>query len=181
MVGLVLFGSLLALARTGKAQGGGEALVDARQALVTLEAELLPQNLVSRLFARDDLEFVLEQNSPSVTATFQNERKRVALLWLERVRGQVRLLRQLHLGSARYYARLDLKTELALTWDFTALLITCRMLQIAFVVGGAYAAPAMVSRVAGTATRICEVSKVSLAFLAGSELDTAGGPPSLTA
>lgn len=175
-VGALLFVLLGLLARRGRAEGGARALIGARQALYTLRSELLPQDLVSRIFAREDLEFVLSLQSPAVQSTFFKQRKRVALLWVERVQGQIRHLRHLHLGSARFYARLEFKTELSLAWNFTVLLVSCRALKFAILVGGPYAAPVIVGTVADAATRVCEISARSLAFLSGAGLDGLGGP-----
>ncbi len=164
-VGGLLFVFLLVLSRRGKAEGGARALVGARQALFTLRSELLPPDLVTRIFAREDLEFVLSLHSAAVQSVFFAQRKRIALIWVERIQAQIRHLRHLHLGSARFYARLEFKTELSLAWNFTILLVSCRALKTAILIGGAYAAPAMVGTVAGAATRVCEISAKSLAFL----------------
>ena len=174
-VGALLFVFLLVLARRGKAEGGARALIGARQALYTLRSELLPHDLVARIFAREDLEFVLSLRSQAVQSMFRIQRKRIALLWVERVQAQIRHLRHLHLGSARFYARLEFRTELSLAWNFTILLVSCRTLRAAIILGGPYAAPAMVGTVAEAATRVCEISARSLSFLTGSGLEGLGG------
>jgi hypothetical protein len=174
-VGGVLFVFLLLLARRGKAEGGAEALVNARQALLTLQTELLPAGLVGRIFAKDDLEFVDSEGSQEVRDLFLRERQKVALLWVERVKDEIRLLRYLHLGSARFYARLDLKTEVVLAADFGLLLISCKALELVFVMRGPFAAPRMVGTVANAAARVCDISQQSLAFLTTSDLNALGG------
>jgi hypothetical protein len=171
----VLFVFLLLLARRGKAEGGAEALVNARLALFTLQTELLPTGLVGRIFAKDDLEFVDSERSREVRTLFLKERQKVALLWVDRVRDQIRLLRYLHLGSARFYARLDFKTEVALAADFGLLVISCKALELVFMVGGPFAAPSIVGTVANAAARVCDVSKQSLAFLASPDVSAFGG------
>lgn len=173
-IGALLFVLLVVLARRGKAEGGARALIGARQALYTLRSELLPHDLIVRIFAREDLEFVLSLRSPDVQSTFFKQRKRIALLWVERVQAQIRHLRHLHLGSARFYARLEFKTELSLAWNFTILLVSCRALKVAILVGGPYAAPSMVGTVADAAARVCEISARSLAFLTGAGMDRLG-------
>ncbi len=183
-VGLLLFVFLFLLARRARAEGGAQVLVSARQALLTLRTELLDQELVARIFARDDLVFIQSEHSRSLESIFFKERRRVALIWVERVRSQIQLLRQLHLGSARFYARLEFKTELSLGWSFVTLLVTCRALKLAFWLAGPYAAPKMVTAVADAATNVCEISKQSLSFLSGPGLDSlsnasrGGLPPS---
>ncbi len=175
-VGALLFVFLLVLAARGKAEGGARALIGARQALYTLRSELLPHDMVARIFAREDLDFVLSLRSPAVQLMFVTQRKRVALIWVERIQAQIRHLRHLHLGSARFYARLEFKTELSLAWNFTILLVSCQALKAAIWIGGPYAAPAMVGAVAGAATRVCDISARSLAFLTGGGLEGLGGP-----
>jgi hypothetical protein len=175
-VGLLLFALLLVLARRGRAEGGARALVGARQALYTLRSELLLQELVGRIFGREDMDYVLSLRSPSVEAVFFAQRKHIALMWVERIRTQVRHLRHLHLGSARFYARLEFKTELSLAWNFTILVLSCRVLQFAVFVGGPYAAPMIVGRVTEAAGHVCEISARSLAFLAGAGLEGLGAP-----
>lgn len=177
-VGALLFVFLFVLARRGKAEGGARALVGAHQALHTLRNELLPGDLVGRIFARDDLEYVRSLRSPAIEDVFLVQRKRIALLWIGRVQSQIRHLRHLHLGSARFYARLEFKMELSLAWNFMVLLVSCQALRFAILVSGPYAAPGMVGTVSAAAARVCEISARSLAFLAGAGLDTMGGQSS---
>lgn len=176
IIGVLLFAFLFLLARRGRAEGGARALVGARQALCTLRSELLPHNLVDRIFARDDLDYVLSLRSPSAETVFFTQRKRIALMWVDRIQAQIRHLRHLHLGSARFYARLEFKTELSLAWSFTVLLVSCRALQFAIIVGGPYAAPAIVGTVTQAAGHVCEISARSLAFLTGPGVEGLGAP-----
>lgn len=161
---LAIMGFLVVSATRGKAEGGAEALVDAQQALKSLQSELLAPDVTARVFAKCDLDYVRSQG-PTVEAFFLRERKRIAMIWVGRVREQVVLLKKLHVGSARYYAQLSVKTELALAFDFAMLGIGCRALQVAFFVSGPYAAPGIARAVTESAGRVCAVSKQSLAFL----------------
>jgi hypothetical protein len=157
-----------------RAEGGAKALVEAREALDSLQTGLLPPELVGRIFARDDLQFVLSTGSPRIKKLFLAERKRVALRWLEHVRKQVGYLRQFHSGQSRGYARLDMRTEIALALDFARLLSACRILQIVFYLRGAYAAPKMVEKAVGVAGRVCGISQQCLAFLGTARSGTLG-------
>jgi hypothetical protein len=166
LIGALLLVSLYFFARRGqRAEGGSGALVEARQALNTLRAGLLPAELVGRIFARDDLEYIESQASREIRDLFLEERTKVALFWVSRVRKQVLSLRRFHLGSARFYARLNLRTELALAMDFAAILLACRALQVFLYVRGPYAAPRIVGSTAASAARVCKISEESLAFL----------------
>ncbi len=170
-IGALLFLSLIFLVwRSPRAEDGSAALVEARQALVALQSGLLPAELIGRIFAREDLEYVRSQAPALVCALFLSERKSVALAWAAQVRKQVLNLMRFHLGSARFYARLSFRTELALAVQFCGLLIACRVLQMVLYVGGPYAAPRIVGATAATAAQVCRISEQSLAFLNSAHL-----------
>lgn len=176
LVGVLLLFSLLFLARRSpRAEGGGQALAEARQALNTLQVNLLPPELVGRIFAKDDLEYVMSAAPERVREMFFRERKRVALFWVEQVRRQVVSLRHFHLGAARFYSRLSFRTEITLALDFAALLFACRALQGLLYFGGPYAAPRMIGMTMATAARVCEISEKSLAFLNPAQANRLGG------
>jgi hypothetical protein len=164
--GALLLVSLYFFARRGRrAEGGSGAMAEAKQALNTLKAGLLPPDLIGRVFASEDLDYVDSQGSAEIRDLFLAERKRVVLSWVSRVRKQVLSLRRFHLGSARFYARLSPWTELVLAVQFAVLLFECRLLQVSVFLRGPYAAPRMVGFTAAAATRVCKVSEQSLAFL----------------
>lgn len=164
-VGATLLVLLASVVFRRRSEGGSVALLEARQALNTLQGGLLPAELVARIFDRTDLEYVNTQRSSEVRDLFLEERKRIALLWIGRVRKQITRLKSFHLGSARFYAGLDLRTELSLSLDFARLLFACRMLEVFVQLRGPYAAPRIVGTTAATAAKVCSVSQESLAFL----------------
>ena len=166
LIGALLFLSLLFLVwKSPRAEDGSGALVEARQALSALQAGLLPIELIDRIFAKEDLDYVRSEAPASVCTMFLKERKVVALVWVGEVRKQIVSLMRFHLGSARFYARLSFRTEMALALQFGALLVTCRALQVIVYIGGAYAAPRIVGATAATAAQVCKISEQSLAFL----------------
>jgi hypothetical protein len=165
-IGALLLVSLYFFARgSNRAEGGSGAMVEARQALNALQGGLLPPELVGRIFDRQDLEYVEAKTSKEIRELFIEERKKIALFWVSRVRMQVLSLKRFHLGSARFYAQLSLRTELQLGLDFARLLLACRALQFFLYVRGPYAVPAIVGATAATASRVCKVSEKSLSFL----------------
>ncbi|HEV3482091.1 MAG TPA: hypothetical protein VGR97_07155 [Candidatus Acidoferrales bacterium] len=171
LIGALLFLSLIFLVwRSPRAEKGSAALVEARQALVALQTGLLPMELIGRIFAREDLEYVRSQAPAPVCAMFLSERKVIALAWAAQIRKQVLNLMRFHLGSARFYARLTFRTELALALQFAGLLLACRALQIVLYVGGPYAAPRIVGATVATAAQVCSISEQSLAFLNSAQL-----------
>ena len=176
-VGALLFSSLFfIMRRSPRAEGGSEVLVEARQALNALQVGLLPPELVGRLFAKEDLDYILSQTPQNIHALFMEERKKTALSWVDQVRRQVLSLKRFHLGSARFYARLNFRVEVELAFDFAVLLLECRALQVLLYVWGPYAVPGMVGSTAAAAARVCKISEASLEFLNPAQLGTLGGP-----
>ena len=148
-----------------RAEDGADAIVSARQALNSLQGNLLPPELVHRIFAREDLEFVSSIGSKTVREAFMRERRSVALRWVGQVRKQVLNLRYFHSGHSRFYAQLSPRTELELALTFASLLLACRLLETVFYIRGPFAAPKTVARMIGAAGNICAASERSLAFL----------------
>ena len=103
--------SLASLALRKRVEGGSDAMLRAKQALSSLQAGLLPAEMVARIFDRTDLVYVESQASEDIREMFMSERKLVVLSWIRRVRQEVNDLRSFHLGSARFYAGLSLATE----------------------------------------------------------------------
>lgn len=177
-VGAALVASLIFLVwRSPRAEKGSKALVEARQALVALQTDLLPTELIGRIFAREDLEYVQSQAPGRVCAMFLSERRLIALAWAAQIRKQVLNLMRFHLGSARFYARLNFRTELALAFQFASLLLACRALQMVLYLGGPYAAPRIVGATVATAAQVCSISERSLAFLNSARLGALPGRP----
>jgi len=69
-----------------------------------------------------------------VQALFLKERRKIALSWAHELREQILSLRRFHLGSARFYARLSVGTEIKLALQFLSLLFLCRILRGLFFV-----------------------------------------------
>jgi hypothetical protein len=170
-IGVLLFSSLFFLARRkARPEGTSDALVEARQALSSLQAGLLPEKLVKRVFDRGDWEYVKSEAPKPVRQLFLEERKRIAILWIDQVRNQINNLSRFHRGSARHYAKLNPRTEMSLAFSFFGLVCSCRALQMTVAVAGPYAAPRLVGAVATAAERTCKISEQSLAFLNAAQL-----------
>lgn len=166
LLGVLLFASVFFLAlRRPRTEGGAQAIVEARQALSALESGLLPPELVERIFAQEDLEYVVSHAPPAVHKLFLDERKQLALSWARQVRAAILHLRRFHLGKARQYAGLEWRTEIELAIDFALLLLAGRILELAIYWRGPYAAGRMVGATTLAATRICAISEKALAFL----------------
>ncbi|MBZ5500987.1 MAG: hypothetical protein LAN59_01950 [Acidobacteriia bacterium] len=166
LLGALLLASLFFLARRRpRIEGGAQAMVEARQALSALQSGLLPRELVERIFAREDLEYVASHAPPPVHKLFLDERKQVALSWARQVRAAILHLRRFYLGKARLYAGLEFRTELELAIDFALLLFACRVLELVVYWRGPYAAGRMVGSTTLAAARICAITEQALAFL----------------
>jgi hypothetical protein len=175
MMGLALFlvlGAaflvLLSLFARGSETGSNstaEAVIEAREALHSLQTSLLAPELVDHIFAKTDLQFVRAACSPRVQEKFLSERRTIALTWVAHLRQQLLSLKQFHTAHARRFAELNPRRELVLAVDFAASLLACRILQLTLYLRGPYAASGMVRRAAGIAGKVCEVSERSLAFL----------------
>lgn len=163
-IGALLFASLLFFLRR-RPEGGAQALFEARQALTHLQAALLAPELVSRFWDASDFEYVASAAPEPVNSLFRRERKRIVLAWICQVRRHIKTLRRFHLGVARFYARLDLRSEVSLAIDFASLLIACRALQVLVWIGGPLVAPRMVGATTAAALRICDISEHALDFL----------------
>src|ERR1700683_1286281 len=180
LVGFALLVILYFFVRGGKvsAEGSAQQLREARQTLNSLQFGLLPNDLVQRIFATDDLEYVRRAAPPQVQSLFLSERKDISLAWVRRVREAILSLMRFHRGHARLYAQLSLSTELLLAINFGRLLMVCRLLEIALFVRGPYAAPGMVRTVAATAGTVCTISEKSLVFLKVNQIDPLKNDPS---
>ena len=166
LIGAGLFLFLLVMARRKSTPVGcGEEFVQARHALRTLQLGLLPTNLVERIFDRGDFEYVTAEGPGEICKLFLAERKRISLIWVGRVRDEIRNLMHFHLSYSRFQSKLSLKTELRLTLDFILLLLACRTLQLWLYLRGPYSAPTIVGIAAEAAARVCRVSEQCLAFL----------------
>lgn len=171
----LLFLLVTFLARPKKAEGGAEAVLEARIALQSLQDGLLPSELVGRIFSREDLDFVIEVGAEPVRELFLGLRKRIALNWVRQVRWEVIRLKEFHFGRSRHYARLNLSTEIGLALSFLMLLAECRALQLLIYSAGPYAAPRLLAWTASTATKVCVVSEKSLGFLDLATPGSSGG------
>jgi hypothetical protein len=164
-VGLLLLLLIVLRRPSAPAAGGAKALVGARQSLKLLQRGLLPSEMIDRIFGREDLEFVEALESPEIRELFTAERKRLALVWVRQLRGQIQSLKDFHTRRSRLYASMSRKTELTVALDFADLQVRCRVLQTLLQWRGPYAAPRLVRRTAAAAAGLCVVLDSSLAFL----------------
>ncbi|HXZ12987.1 MAG TPA: hypothetical protein VEG64_11370 [Candidatus Sulfotelmatobacter sp.] len=165
-IGIGLLVLLFALARRpARQEGTAQALVEAKHALRTLQESLVAAELVERIFDQGDWKYVASAAAEATKDEFLRDRKKIAVAWTHRVKTQILSLKEYHFRHSRFYSQLNPATEFSLALSFAALLQQCRLLQLLLIIGGPYAAPALVGRTAAATARICAVSEKSLAFL----------------
>ncbi|MGH9705770.1 MAG: hypothetical protein ACRD5R_03335 [Candidatus Acidiferrales bacterium] len=145
--------------------GSAQALLDARRSLRSLQFALLPQEFVARVFAEEDYAYIQKVGLPSIQRMFLQQRKRIALSWVNRIRLQISGLMQFHRSYSRFYERLSVPMELSMAGNFATLLFCCRALQISILLRGPYAAGAVARRAVKSAYAVCDLTGRSLAFL----------------
>jgi hypothetical protein len=165
-VAAVLLALLFLLGRRAPmAEGSSQALLDARNALQTLQLDLLALNLVQNIFSQEDLKYVSTYTPKEIQQMFAEERKRIALAWVSEIYRQVICLEHFHRGYARHFTRLKFTTELALALDFAVLRLQCGALYVLLYLRGPYASSYMAGKTIAAAVRVCAISGKSLAFL----------------
>jgi hypothetical protein len=157
--------------------GGAQALIEASRALSTLQLEVLPPEIVTRIFAREDLDYINSSASEEIRRMFLADREEIALSWVRDLRRNVLSLRRFHLGSARLYAGLNFRSEVTLAVDFALLLFACRALEIVLWMRGPYRAARMVRATTAGAASVCEISERSLGMLRSGSAASLGRPP----
>lgn len=146
-------------------EGSAGALVAAKRTLQDLQADLLPEDLIDRIFGTRDLEYVTSIGSKNVQDLFMVERKRLALQWVSQVREQLLSLKEFHTRRSRMFANMSRATEISIALNFAELQVRCRVLRLLLEWRGPYAAPHLVRKTASTAAGLCAVFDKSLAFL----------------
>jgi hypothetical protein len=167
--GLLVLLLLALLRRPSRPEGSAEALLEARHALRTLQLGLLPQELVGRFFARNDLEYVVANAPKTTEQLFLEERKHIVLAWISQVRLQIVSLQNFHFGHSRHFVQVSLTSEIALAWEFATLRMVCRALYLLVYFRGPYGAQQIAGKMVAIAARVCALSEKSLAFLSPAE------------
>ena len=136
-------------------EGSAQSLLVAHHALTRLQQTLLAPQTLECIFSESDLDFVLSVGCPEVHDLFLLERRRVALLWVAQIRGEILSLMRFHRSQSGFYADLSPLAELSLIAGFWSLLILCRSLQFLIYLRGPFAARATAARAVTAAGRLC--------------------------
>lgn len=126
------------------------------KALAHLGLEYPSCLLVERIFAQEDLDFVLGY-APEMRQVFLCERRTIALFWLRRIRNIVAQILDLHRGAARSNASLSPSLEIRFAMSYLAFLLTYQTVHSLIWLRGPFAARSLGAHVIGTAERVSYV------------------------
>jgi hypothetical protein len=133
--------------------------------------EPCPEEFVSRIFSRDDWEFVRGIKCGSIERLFSRERKRVALAWVRQTSAMIRRVMRGHAEAARQSRNLEVSVEISILTQYVALMVVCALLSLAIQIAG----PLWLGGLAQFAQRLSlRVAKAQESFQAHSLAEAAG-------
>ena len=133
--------------------------------------EPCPEEFVSRIFSRDDWEFVRGIKCGSIERLFSRERKRVALAWVRQTSAMIRRVMRGHAEAARQSRNLAVSVEISILTQYVALMAVCALLSLAIQIAG----PLWLGGLAQFAQRLSlRVTKAQESFQAHSLAEAAG-------
>jgi hypothetical protein len=135
-------------------------------------ASVCPQTFVSRVFSREDWEFVRKIDASDIERLFRRERKKVALVWVRQTSVIIRKLMREHARAARQSKDLEFSTELSILSQFLFLMFVCGTLSLAIQVAGPPALANLAYFAQGLLQRLANVHET---FQAGALAKTASG------
>ena len=92
--------------------------------------ELCPPELVARVFSREDWQLISQTHSPYLERLFFQERKRVALLWVQQTSRGIRQVMRNHTEAAKRAPDIRFSTELSLFLMYIGLRLMCVTLSL---------------------------------------------------
>jgi hypothetical protein len=182
LLSIVLLGSLILILGTrlaaqmieaGRAEGAPiENYLRAERVLdsVVMEAETM-----KRILSRDDARFIAEQGTCEAQKLFENERKRLALLWVRRIQKQVSELLKLHLMLARYTSKPMPKFEFDLSAKCLAFKLISTVVLAIIWVAGPFRAASVVTYTLDSAAYFCSIFRLRHVDVQGSRLASEPG------
>lgn len=162
-VGLLLLVALFLLLRSSSASSKINGRSQAQEILNTLQAELLPDWFVDRIFSMEDWEFARSQQAPGILQSFHSERKAVALSWLRQTQDYVAQLMDFHVRLSRQRPDLGPATEVKLTLEYVEFQFICRLLAAMIGIAGPIRVGTLAKRAVDMATHLGEMSETLLA------------------
>ena len=98
--------------------------------------ELCPEAFVTRVFSRADWEFIRGLEAAGIERLFEQERKKVALVWVRQISATIGTVMREHARAARQSKNLEFSTEINIFGQFLMLLGVCGILAAAIWIAG---------------------------------------------
>jgi hypothetical protein len=98
--------------------------------------EPCPEEFVRRVFSRADWEFVRGLEAGGIERLFEQERKKVALVWVRQISAMIGKVMREHARATRQSKNLEFSTEINIFAQFLMLMIVCGTLSIAVQIAG---------------------------------------------
>ncbi len=128
------------------------------------EMETCPEGFASKIFSRADWEFVRGLKAERIERLFQQERKRVALVWVRQTSAMIRKVMREHAAAARQSHSLEFATEVSILSQFLTLMAVFGILSVAIQI----ASPLWLGGLAHFAQRLSQqVTTMQESFQAG--------------
>lgn len=126
--------------------------------------ESCPEEVVERVFARTDWEFVHGLKARGIKRLFEQERKKVALVWVRQTSAMVRKVMREHAQAARQSKDPRISTEINILTQFLLSMAVCGVLSMSIQLAG----PLWLRGLAHFAQRLSQrVTKLQESFQAG--------------
>jgi len=155
ILALVLLALLLHWSKSGSSHAVNiDDFADAQEGLESL---LLTFAAVERVFAPEDLDFVTRQARPEIERQFRQQRKALAISWLQYTRQTLARLMDLHLRLAIYTYEPSPAFEFRFAIDYVRFITVCRLLLILVWLLGPFRARSIGGYMITSAAQFCAV------------------------
>lgn len=134
--------------------------------------EVCPQELIDRIFSREDWRLISQTRSHNLERLFLQERKRVALLWVRQTSLGIRQVMRDHTEAAKQAADIRFRTELSLLFMYIALLLLCETLSLLITTVGPPRLAQIASYVRGLSRQISYAHETFVKSNAGTATET---------
>ncbi len=127
------------------------------RARAALDSVFIETASIKRIFASEDMEFILRTGTRDVQRFFLKERKALAIQWLRMTQKQVAFLMDLHLKLASYTDEPSPGFEFALTVNYLCFIFVLKALLILFWLRGPFETVKILGYTLRSAEHFCSV------------------------
>jgi hypothetical protein len=153
VVGLLLLGLLIVLLRrTESAADERYSQSNDGSLAASLRFQDRRNEILDRIFGREDWDFVLGHGSKEVRRLFLFERRQLALSWLSEIRSQAKAAMSFHVSHAGKSKKLLPMLELRLAIDYFLIRLKCGFIALVVLLGS----PIMLRRMMGYASHLSD-------------------------